>query len=147
MKKGLCLLLCFVTIFAFSACGDTTKEPENSLLSDLQISRDDIDYVLIPSEQMQEIKITNQNDFSFLFDYVYEGEFPGDRLHELYLFPAARSLTICCGEDNNIKITVLEDGSIVTGTETTGPYKMYTSDALEKANAQALLALLEKYGG
>lgn len=147
MKKGLCLLLCFITIFAFSACDDTTKEPENSLLSDLQISRDAIDYVLVTNNQMQEIKITDQNDFAFLFDYVYKGEFPGDRLHELYLFPAARSLTICCGEDNNIKVTVLEDGSIVTGTGTTEPYKMYISDTLEKANAQALLVLLEKYGG
>ncbi len=141
MKKGLCLLLCVITVFAFSACND-----DNGLLSDLQISKDEIEYVLITDDQMQEVKITDKNDFSFLFDYVYKGELPDDRLHELFLFPNARTLTICYGTDKNSKITLLEDGSIVTGEKGEGPYRMYISDTLEKANAQALLALLEKYG-
>lgn len=145
MKKGLCLL-CFITILFFSACDNAIEEPENGLLSDLQISRDEIDYVLITNDQMQEIKITDRNDFAFLFDYVYEGEFPDDRLHELFLFPSARTLTICCDADTKLKMTVLEDGSIVTGDGSADPYQLYTSETLGKTEAQALRTLIEKYG-
>lgn len=147
MKKGLCLLLCFVAILAFSACDNAIKEPENSLLADLQISGEHIAYILITDEQMEEIKITNPDDFSFLVDYTYQSEFPEDRLHELYLFPNAKNLTVCCADGNTAQVTVMEDGSIVTGVGTEGPYKMYTSDTLEKANRQFLGALLKKYGG
>ena len=132
MKKVLCLFLCVMTMFAFSACSN-----ENGLLSDLQISKDAIDYILVMNDQGQEVKITNQSDYAFLFNYTYQGEFPGDRLHELFLFPKARTLTICCGTDTKVTITLLEDGSIVTGEKSEGPYKMYTSDAFGKTDVKA----------
>lgn len=137
MKNLTCILLCLMILFSMAACEEGVTEPEGSLLYDLQINRDEIDYISITDNQMTEIKITDKQAISYLYGYTYTGEFPGDRLHELFLKPTARDLRIYYGK-SMANLILLEDGSIVVQkmdneSVSAVAYYLYNADSASEA--------------
>lgn len=98
--------------------------------------------------------ITDKNDLEFLLNYKYNGRFPTDRLHELYVYPPY-CVFIATVNGSKTTMYLLKDGSIAkkemcgdSGVpESERTYEIYTADDEYNLTEERLIELLKKYDG
>lgn len=118
MKKSLCILMTVFLTLVCMSCGENTSFVEGNLLYDLGAeSFDDIEKVEFLFEEYQgdyEEKpvITQKEDIELLGKYIYSSDWPGDKLHELLIYPNNSIFLTVNGVQ--YKLCFGDDGSLTT---------------------------------
>ncbi len=169
MKRILALVMVLGLCFGLCSCKKAEPNQNNtSVASNNQEYKPTLIRNLTATENVGEIEsfainyensadtvfITDKNDLEFLLNYTYDGRFPTDRLHELYVFP---SYCVFTATVNGSKTTMylLKDGSIAKKEmcgdsgipESEVPYEIYTADNEYNLTEERLIELLKKYDG
>lgn len=161
MKRiAIILVLCLCSLLCSchkTAPSQTDSTEQTTLIRSLTATEqiENIDSVEIHSEMCAEpILITDKKDLTFLQKYTADGDFPADRLHELYIYPPYCTLTVTVnGFEETLHL--LEDGGIAKKVmcgdsgvpEAEKSYEIYTADRKYRLTEERLTRLLEKYGG
>ncbi len=160
------LILCLILCLGLCACQkaeppesnnsnlNSFDEYETTLIRNLTASEDvsNIESLKIEYKNAAEpIDVTEKNDLNFLKEYTYGGDFPTNRLHELYVYPPHCLITV----NESIKLYLLEDGSIAKQVmsgdsevpEDERTYEIYTAEKENMLTKEKLIALFKKYDG
>ncbi len=164
MKKLFVLIVIIVFSLNLCACQRTTPTESNNsntnisgeykttLIRNLTASEDvsNIESFKIEYKNVAEaVFITNKDDLMFLKEYTYGGDFPTDRLHELYVYPPHCLITV----NESIKLYLLEDGSIAKQVmcgdsgvpESERTYEIYTASEENRLMENKIISLIDKY--
>lgn len=146
MKK---IILLIIAIALLTSC-NKAEINENSLLdvikSYTQIeSIADIEYIEIKDDNLNDIKITNKNDFAFLNDYIYKGKLKPDKMHVMFLYPGTNAFKVKIKEKDELPLGffVLNNGEIVLLSQE--EKRVYSSKNPLTAKERA--KLFKKYDG
>ena len=166
MKRIFVLILSLCLVLGLCACkkegsaksnnsqANDSEEYKTTLIRNLTASEDvsNIESFKIEYKNAAEpIFVTDKNDLEFLKEYTYGGDFPTDRLKELYVYPPHCLITV----NESEKMYLLEDGSIAKEVmcgdsevpESERTYEIYTADKESRLTEEKLIALLKKYDG
>ena len=169
MKKAFVLVMVLGLFLGLCSC-KKTEPPQNT--ASIESNTDEYETTLIrnltASENVGEIEkfeinyenstgtvlVTDKQDLEFLLNYTYNGRFPTDRLHEVYVYPPYCLLTATVNGFET-SMYLLKDGSIVkkemcgdSGVpESEVPYELYTADNDSTLTEERLIELLKKYDG
>lgn len=158
------LILCLILCLGLCACqkaepsesnnsnSNGSGEYKTTLIRNLTASEDvsNIESLKIEYKNAAEpIDVTEKNDLNFLKEYTYGGDFPTDRLHELYVYPPHCLITV----NESIKLYLLEDGSIakqvMSGdsevSESQKTYEIYTASDENRLTENKIISLIDKY--
>jgi hypothetical protein len=113
MKKFLFAIVVLVVFALGSGCGsaDATLD-ENSLRG--AIGAGEIEYIRVLGcfDGHGEMTLAESSDFSFLDEYIYQGEYSGE-LHELFLFPFTKRAYVYIANGERAHFYILNTGEIV----------------------------------
>jgi len=118
MKKLCCFLMLSVLILTCCSCGEQNTFVEGNLLYDLGAkSFDDIEKVEFLYKEYQgdyeeKLVITQEKDIELLLDYKYSSVYPGDKLHELFIYPTNSIYVTINGIQHQLCLG--DDGSLTT---------------------------------
>lgn len=169
MKKAFVLIMVMGLFLGLCSC-KKAEPPQNN--TSIESNTDEYKTTLIrnltASENVGEIEkfeinyenstgmvlVTDKQDLEFLLKYTYNGRFPTDRLHEVYVYPPYCLLNATVN-GSETSMYLLKDGSIVkkemcgdSGVpESERSYEIYTSDNEYKLTEERLIELLKKYDG
>jgi hypothetical protein len=114
MKKFLYSIVILIVLVLGGGCGSAdTPLDENSLRG--VIGAGNIEYIRVLGcfdGRYGEITLTESSDFSFLHEYIYQGEYSGE-LHELFLFPFTKRAYVYIANGERIHLYILNTGEIV----------------------------------
>lgn len=113
VMKILFAIVLLIVLVLGSGCGSTdTQRDENSLRS--AIGMGDIEYIRILGcfDGLDEITLTESSEFSFLDEYIYQGEYSGE-LHKLLMFPFTKRTFVYLASGERIHLYILNTGEIV----------------------------------
>lgn len=146
MKKIIVLIITTVLLVGCSKA----EIAENSLLeiikNKIQIeSIADIEYIEIKDDKLNDIKITNKDDFSFLNDYIFKGKLKQDKMNELFIYPGTNAFKVKIKEKDmlTLNFVVVRNGEIVFLSEE--EKRVYSSKHPLTAKKRA--ELFKKYNG
>ncbi len=146
MKK---IIVLIITITLLTSCSKT-EITKNSLLdiikNNIQIeSIADIEYIEIKDDSLNDIKITNKDDFAFLNDYIYKGKLKQDKMHELFIYPGTNAFKVKIKEKDVLALNfvMVSNGEIVFVSEE--EKRVYSSKNPFTAKKRA--ELFKKYNG
>lgn len=169
MKKAFVLIMILGLCFGLCACKKAEPtQSNNSVESNVGEYKPTLIRNLTASENVGKIEkfeinyengagtvfVTDKQDLEFLLNYTYNGRFPTDRLHEVYVYPPYCLLTATVNGFET-SMYLLKDGSIVkkemcgdSGVpESEITYEIYTVDNEYKLTEERLIELLKKYDG
>ncbi|MCL2202643.1 MAG: hypothetical protein FWB88_01695 [Defluviitaleaceae bacterium] len=113
MKKLLFAVVILIILAVGSGCGSVdTSYNANALRG--AIGAGDIAYIRIHGcfDGLGEITFTKESDFSFLDEYIYQGEYSGE-LHALFLFPFTKRAYVYLANGERRQFYILNTGEIV----------------------------------
>ncbi len=158
------LILCLILCLGLCACQkseptesnksnvNSSEEYKTTLIRNLTASEDVSNIESFKIEYKNAAKavfITNKDDLMFLKEYTYGGDFPTDRLHELYVYPPHCLITV----NESTKLYLLEDGSIAKQVmcgdsgvpESERTYEIYTASEENRLMENKIISLVDKY--
>ena len=143
------IIVLIITITLLTSC-NKTKITKNSLLdiinNDIQIeSITDIEYIEIKDDSLNDIRITDKDDFAFLNDYMYKGKLKHDRINELFTYPGTNAFKVKIKgkEVLSLNFVVVSNGEIVFVGE--DEKRVYSSK--DPFTAKKRAELFKKYNG